>query len=199
MPYEPFTTESGFVLQPIHSFPPFFTKQHHPSILSDATQQWIKLILGYARHRRLWTLRVEDAESKDGPWNEVFWNPRIKRQMPQQYLEYITKTMVSEGSAFWEPPRQTRSVIVCWSKVDAWAETLYDWVLSTGQMNTILTYYEIQNPETVEGPMSETPLPLLLKAIQVLAKSGRAQQIEGEAADGAEGGGGVRFFRAVAK
>lgn len=47
--------------------------------------------------------------------------------------------------------------------------------------------------------MSGVPLPLLLKAIQVLAKSGRAQQIEGDAADGAEGGGGVRFFRAVAK
>ncbi|KAG8917464.1 hypothetical protein FRC01_002223 [Tulasnella sp. 417] len=103
--------------------------------------------------------------------------------MPKPYLEYIINAMVSEGSAFWEPPRQTRSVIV----------------LSTGQLNTILTYYEIQNPETVEGPMSDMPLPLLLKAIQVLAKSGRAQQLEGDAADGAEGGGGVRFFRAVAK
>ncbi|KAG8976100.1 hypothetical protein FRB90_009332, partial [Tulasnella sp. 427] len=110
--------------------------------------------------------------------------------MPQQHLEYIIKTMVSEGSAFWEPPRQMRSVIVCWLKVDAWAETLYDWVSSTGQFNTILTYYEIQNPESVEGPMSGVPLPLLLKAIQVLSKSGRAQQIEGDVADGVEGGGG---------
>jgi len=97
--------------------------------------------------------------------------------------------MVSEGAAFFEPPRQTRSVVVCWKTVEEWAEMLFDWVSSTGQLNTILTHYEIQEPP-VESALSRIPLPLLTRAIQVLMKSGRAQQIEGT-----EGGGAVRFFR----
>lgn len=118
--------------------------------------------------------------------------------------------MVGQGSAIYDPPRQTRSVILCWMTVDKWAETLYDWVggllpwlllgadiprqvNSTGQLSTILTHYEIQNPAVSSSPMADIPLPLLLRAIQVLVKSGRAQQIEGSE------DGGVRFFRGAGK
>lgn len=38
------------------------------------------------------------------------------------------KTMVAEDSAFYDPPKQTRSVIVCWKKVEHWADTLFEWV-----------------------------------------------------------------------
>lgn len=55
--------------------------QRHPEVLANSTQQWITLIIAYARNRRLWTLRVEDAELKDGDWSEVFWNPRIRRSL----------------------------------------------------------------------------------------------------------------------
>lgn len=51
-----------------------------------------------------------------------------------------------------------------------------------------MTHYEIQEPP-VTSPLSDIPRPLLTRAIQVLIKTGRAQQIEGT-----EGGGAVRFF-----
>ena len=60
-------------------------------------------------------------------------------------------------------------------------------VTSTGQLNTILTLYEITDPP-VESPLTGLPIVLLRKAIAVLAKTGRAQLIaitDGE---------GVRFF-----
>jgi len=114
--------------------------------------------------------------------------------MREPHLEYVIQTLVADGWAFYDPPRQTRSVIICWMKVEQWAETLYDWVSSTGQLNTILTHYEIQNPSVESSPMADIPLPLLLRAIQVLVKSGRAQQIESS-----EDGGGVRFFRTASK
>ncbi|KAG9013261.1 hypothetical protein FRB93_000784 [Tulasnella sp. JGI-2019a] len=189
MPFETFTTPSGFVLPSFHSMPAFFTMQKYPDVLSSSTRQWITLILAYARHQRLWTLRVEDANVKEGgDWSEIFWNPRVRRQMRTTHLDYLISTMVAEGSAIYEPPKQTQSVIVCWKKVDEWAETLFDWVESTGQLNTILTHYEIQEPP-VASPLSDIPLTLLTRAIQVLVKTGRAQQIEGT-----EGGGAIRFF-----
>jgi len=194
MPYETFTTESGFILPSTHSFPPFFTKQHNPSVLADATRQWTTLILSYAKFRRLWMLRLEDAQQKEGEWSEVFWNPRIRRQMPAAYLDYIIRTMINDQRAYYEPTRQTNSVIVCWNTTEEWAEILFDWVTSTGQLNTILTYYEIQEPP-VASPLSDIPLSLLVRAVSVLLKSGRAQQIEGT-----EGGpAAIRFFRSQGK
>lgn len=63
---------------------------------------------------------------------------------------------------------------------------------STGQLNTILTFYEITDPP-IDSAMSGVPLSLLRRAISILAKTGRAQILEG--ADG----GGVRFFPASGK
>jgi dethiobiotin synthetase len=62
---------------------------------------------------------------------------------------------------------------------------------STGQLNTILTFYEITSPP-LESQLTDLPLTLLRRAIGHLQKTGRAQIIE--AADG----GGVRLFAAAA-
>lgn len=59
--------------------------------------------------------------------------------------------------------------------------------VDTGQLNTILTFYDITDPP-VEAPFSGMPVPLLKKAVAILGKSGKAQIIS--IADGE----GVRFF-----
>jgi ESCRT-II complex subunit VPS25 len=113
--------------------------------------------------------------------------------------------MVSKNIATYEPAKQTRSVLLYWRLPEEWAEVLYQWVRdnesnlaslscspgaqasSTGQMNTILTFYDITDPP-VESPLTNIPIPLLRKAITILTKSNRAQIIaipDGE---------GVRFF-----
>lgn len=58
---------------------------------------------------------------------------------------------------------------------------------STGQLNTILTFYDITDPQ-VESELSSIPIPLLKKAISILSKTGRAQLI------GVSEGEGVRIF-----
>ena len=42
-------------------------------------EQWIRLILTYARERKLFTLRVDDAEEKGNEWDEILRNERINR------------------------------------------------------------------------------------------------------------------------
>jgi hypothetical protein len=59
--------------------------------------------------------------------------------------------------------------------------------VATGQLNTILTFYEIQNP-SLESDLSGIPTGLLRRAISILTKTQRAQLIE------AGDGDGVRFF-----
>ncbi|KAF7313395.1 hypothetical protein HMN09_00495300 [Mycena chlorophos] len=187
MSFSPFTTASGFLLPSLHSAPPFFTQQPHPDTNATATEQWSKLILAYGWHRKLYVLRVEDAETADGEWSEVLRNERINRKMPPAYLSSVLAGMVAKNHAVYEPAGQTRSVVLHWRLPEEWAEVLHTWAISTGQLNTILTFYEITEPP-LPSPLSGIPTSLLRKAIAVLSKSGRAQLIA------VSDGEGVRFF-----
>jgi ESCRT-II complex subunit VPS25 len=112
--------------------------------------------------------------------------------------------MVVKNVAAYDPPKQTRSVLLYWRLPEEWAEALYGWVrlfiwtvsahaynpsqaTSTGQLNTILTFYDITDPP-IESELSGIPVSLLRKAIAILTKSSRAQLI------GVADGEGVRLF-----
>ncbi|KAF7969234.1 hypothetical protein HWV62_27870 [Athelia sp. TMB] len=121
-------------------------------------------------------LRIEDAETTGGDWDEVLRNQRINRRILPSHLSYIFSDMVSKGLAAYEPPKQTRSILVYWRLPEEWAEVLHGWVSSTAQLNTIMTFYEITDPP-IESPLTDLPLPLLRQAITILGKTGRAQMI----------------------
>ncbi|KAI0339559.1 ESCRT-II complex vps25 subunit [Trametopsis cervina] len=183
----PFKTASGFLLPSIHAAPPFFTQQPNPTTQATLTAQWTRLILSYARHRNLFLLRVEDSEAPGNDWDEILRNERINRKILPSHLSAILADMVSKNIAIYEPIRQTRSVLLYWRTPDEWAEVLHSWADSTGQMNTILTFYDIIEPP-VPSPLSGIPISILRKAIGILAKTNRAQTIA--VADGE----GVRFL-----
>ncbi|KAF8519683.1 ESCRT-II complex vps25 subunit [Gautieria morchelliformis] len=183
---------SGFLLPSIHSLPPFFTLQPNPSTQAIQTQHWTRLILSYARHRRLFFLRVEDCEVAGSEWDEIFRNDRINRRLHPSHLLSLMESMVSQNMAVYEPPKQARAVILHWRLPEEWAEVLHEWVTSTGQLNTIMTFFEITSPP-VESPLSGVPITVLRRALTVLGKTGRGQVI-----DGMEGGG-VRFFPGTGK
>ncbi|KAK0221868.1 ESCRT-II complex vps25 subunit [Armillaria fumosa] len=187
MAFTTHTTPSGFLLPSIHSTPPFFSEQPNETTLASFTDHWIKLILAYARHRRLFFLHVEDAETSGNDWDEVFKNERINRRVLPPYLEHIMGAMVAKNVAVFEPAKQTRSALLYWRLPEEWAETLHEWAASTGHLNTIMTFYEVTDPP-LESPLSGIPVALLRKAIGILAKTSRAQLIA--VADGE----GVRFF-----
>lgn len=84
--------------------------------------------------------------------------------------------MNTSNQATFEPPTQKTSVLLYWNTPEQWADILYDWGVSTGQLNTILTFYEITEP-ALESALSGIPVVLLKKAIVLLQKNGRAQVI----------------------
>ncbi|KAL1940830.1 hypothetical protein VTO73DRAFT_7871 [Trametes versicolor] len=187
MSFSTHKTSSGFLLPSIHAAPPFFTKQPNPATQATVTQHWTQLILSYARHRNLFALRAEDADVAGGAWDEILRNPRINRRLLSSHLSAILADMVAKGHAVYEPPKQTSSVLLYWRSAEEWAQVLYDWAGSTGQMNTIMTFYEIVEPP-VPSPLSDIPLPILRRAVGVLTKSNRAQIIA------VTDGEGVRFL-----
>ncbi|KAH7914585.1 ESCRT-II complex vps25 subunit [Hygrophoropsis aurantiaca] len=179
--------QTGFLLPSIHSAPPFFTEQPNPNTQAQFNEQWIRLILTYARHRRLFSLRVEDAVVAGSEWDEVLRNERINRRMVPAHLSSILAAMVAKNLAVYEPAKQTSAVLLYWRLPEEWADVLHSWATATGQLNTILTYYEITDPP-VPSSLSDIPLPLLKRAVNVLTRSGRAQII------GVAEGEGIRLF-----
>jgi len=181
------TTPSGYLLPSIHSKPPFFTQQPNPASQAVVTEHWTKLILSYARHRKLFYLRVEDAETPGSDWDEILRNDKINRRLLPSHLSYLLADMVSKNKATYEPPKQRRTVLLYWRLPEEWAEVLHDWATSTGQLNTILTFYEIIEPP-VPSPLSGIPPSLLRRAVSILTKTSRAQIIA------VSDGEGVRFL-----
>ncbi|KAG1771542.1 ESCRT-II complex subunit-domain-containing protein [Suillus occidentalis] len=177
----------GFLLPSIHSASPFFTHQPNQNTHAHLTEQWIRLILTYARHKRLFVLRVEDAEVPGGDWDEILRNERINRRIPPSYLSSLMAALVAKDLAVYEPAKQTRAVLLHWRLPEGWADVLHSWATATGQLNTILTFYEISDPP-IPSPLSGIPIPLLRRAITILSRSNRAQII------GVADGEGVRFF-----
>ncbi|EJU03621.1 ESCRT-II complex vps25 subunit [Dacryopinax primogenitus] len=187
----PVKVQSGFLLPSIHSWPAFFTYQPNPRTFSTQREHWTTLILTYARFARIWELKVGDVDdaASGGVWGEVLHNPRLKppRTIGRKMLQILLEQLIEEERALPDPPKQSSSVILCWRTIPEWAGILHDWAVTTGQTNTILTLFEISNPQ-VPSDLSGMPEPLLRRAIALLQKTGKAQVIEG--ADG----GGVRFF-----
>ncbi|KAH9926995.1 ESCRT-II complex, vps25 subunit, partial [Fomitopsis serialis] len=114
------TTPSGKYSQSCHSQP-------NPATQATVTENWTRLILSYARHRKLFYLRVEDAETKGSEWDEILRNERINRRLMPSHLSFIMADMVSKNLAIYEPPKQTRTVLLHWRLPEEWAEVLHEW------------------------------------------------------------------------
>ncbi|KZP01623.1 ESCRT-II complex, vps25 subunit [Calocera viscosa TUFC12733] len=194
----PYQAPSGFLLPSIHSWSAFYTYQPNPRTFLTQSQDWTSLLLAYARFRRLWLLALSDADAaaaglgeggKGTEWAEALHNPRLRppRTISRKILLLVIEQLIASDRAIPDPPKQTSSVVLCWRSVPEWAGVLHEWALKTGQTNTILTLFEISNP-AVESELSGMPEVLLRRAIAVLARTGKAQVIEGGE------GGGVRFF-----
>ena len=93
-------------------------------------------------------MRVEDAEAPESDWAEILRNERINRELsslfliPQphssnfmgtgkiipHHLSNIMEAMTDKNLAIYEPPKQTRSILIYWRLPEEWAEVLYEWV-----------------------------------------------------------------------
>lgn len=70
------------------------SQQPNPTTQAVQTEHWTRLILSYARHARVFTIGVEDAELKTGPWADILSNPTIARSSPLLRLFLYLKSCI---------------------------------------------------------------------------------------------------------
>lgn len=104
--------------------------------------------------------------------------------------------MVQQGSAAYDASSVTKAkgsqaapdgaiVWLYWKRPEEWASTIYDWINETGQTGSIMTFYELTQGDMAHTTeFHELPEPILRKALDVLARQGKAQVFQGAGEDG---------------
>ncbi|KAG5929051.1 hypothetical protein E4U42_007276 [Claviceps africana] len=176
------SSPSPFPFPREYHFPPFFTPQ--PNLTTRHAQQtkWSALILAYARHHRIFRLSVSTASETD-----LFYNARINRRLSIPDIHTLINFMRKDGRAEYESASRAASVasgwdvvFLHWKKPEEWAALIEKYVEDTAQKGSVLTVYEIK----LHGLDHD----VLLKALNILVKKGRAQIF------GSDDSLGVKFF-----
>eukprot|EP00727_Mastigamoeba_balamuthi_P006749 m51a1_g2695 hypothetical protein (990) ;mRNA; f:782470-786054 len=161
-----------------YNLPPFFTVQPVEETRRKQSQLWGDLILNYCRHHKLYELDIADAAL-----SPLFSNSAINRKLPAEGIVAFVDELVAQGSAEWVNKDKTKASIL-WRNIDHWASLVYDWVSQTGQTNTVMTVWEIQNGDSSQGQeFHGLDTRILLKALRSLEKQGKAQVFTGSSDD----------------
>lgn len=172
-------------LPPIHSFPPFFTRQPNVETFNSQKQQWAAIILAYYRANRQYHLLL----TTDSLGSELFTNKAINRTLKLETLREIVEVMVVQGQAEYLSKKRDE-VLIYWRRPEDWALILGKYIDSTGQNNSVLTLYELTEAEEAQGSeFWEMDKSMLRKVIEVMSKKGKAVIMKGS--DGEEQG--VKF------
>lgn len=190
---------TGFKFPQEYSFPPFFTRQ--PNITTRHAQQrtWSALVLAYARHHRLFRLRLSEAAE-----TELFYNHALERRLQPVDIRELIDSMAKEGRAEYITASSSSSgvgmtssfadgghdvIFIYWKKPEEWAAIVEQYVEDTAQKGSVLTVYELsQGDGTRSTDLHGIDSEVLLKALNILVKRGKAQIF------GQEDSLGVKFF-----
>lgn len=182
-----------FEFPKIHSFPPFYTKQRNATILENQLDAWGALVLDYCEHYRIFSVLengsvLAQQESHDMP--DLFENKAIERAVLDDFKKDILAHLVTKlaRAAYVDPKKRDAGVLLYWRTPAEWAALLREHVDSTGQLGTILTVYELTKLEEAAPQFRNMDYQLLVRAIEVLMKQGRAQVLKAEDGSGQIGG-----------
>ncbi|SNX85862.1 related to VPS25 - vacuolar protein sorting [Melanopsichium pennsylvanicum] len=204
------TAKTSFRFPSIHSFPPFYTIQHNPVTRSQQLSQWRSLILDYCRHHRIFSLSplpsISDGATNHAasdPHQFLFANKSIQRTLSPESIRQILTDLVDHKQGLWEDQLITgktiktasssagggvANVYVYWKTPAQWADTIYDWIIATGQNKSIMTLFELNKGDLVVGQdFYDMPTPLLRSALKHLSSQGKAQIFAGSEANDGEG------------
>ncbi|KAL2202989.1 ESCRT-II complex, vps25 subunit [Sarocladium strictum] len=178
------TSPTPFSYPPEYNFPPFYTRQPNATTHHAQLTKWSSLVLAYCRHHRVFRLNLLDDESP------LFRNTTIDRRLSQRDIRDVALFMHKEGRVeFLSGGVNGDNVFVYWKKLEEWAAAVEQWVDDTGQKGAVVTIYEITQGDGTKGTdLHGMDTEVLLKALNILVKRGKAQIF------GQEESQGVKFF-----
>lgn len=176
-----------FSFPSLYEFPPFFTRQPNVETWKSQQSHWVSLILRYCQYKRIFRFYV----SKELLEMELFSNNKIHRQVKMDMLKEILDFMANKHDGEWLDSGKKEVFLIYWKTLDEWADIMINWVEETGQRNSVLTYYELVEGNTLINTELYKIDPIILKkAINILVKKDMAQVLRSTNEDEF----GVKFF-----
>jgi ESCRT-II complex subunit VPS25 len=176
-----------FEFPKIHSFPPLYTKQPNVTVLNNQLESWMNIILSYCQYYQITSLLLngqikycQDESVDVSKLPELFNNKSINRSINDDFKLEILQYMIKKNKAgFINPKQKNLGIFIYYKSLNEWSDLLYSYIDSTGQLNTILTIYELTKSEmNLPKDLYNLDELLLVKIIKdVLMKSGKAQII----------------------
>lgn len=107
----------------------------------------------------------------------IFENKTIDRVVTQQFRQEILRHMVQKQvAATVAPGKYDQGIYVYWRSLDEWGEMLYDHAAQTGQLDTVMTIYELTSEDlTLPEPLKHLDQAFLLTIIADLKKKNKVQ------------------------
>ncbi|KAL6072153.1 Vacuolar protein-sorting-associated protein 25 [Balamuthia mandrillaris] len=178
------SSSSSFSFPWFHESPPFYTLQPVLNTRKKQLELWANLVLDYCQHFRIYELGVADAAQ-----HPLFCNTRINRRLNGEALVHVFEHLVQLGNAEWADKERTKLAIF-WRTPMQWADQIYKWVNENGLTGTVMTVYELrEGPAAKDQEFSGLDQGVLVKALQILEKQGKAKLFSGSEA----GSLGVKF------
>ncbi|KAL2133790.1 hypothetical protein VTI74DRAFT_1687 [Chaetomium olivicolor] len=140
------------------------------------------------------TVTTTTTPSSELDTSELFFNRRINRRLSLADIREVIDFLRKDGRAEYVSPSSAEGgggdvVWIYWRTPEEWASLVEAWVDETGQKGSVLTLYELVEGDGTRGTeFHGLDQDLLLKALQVLVKRGKAQVF------GQEDSQGVKFF-----
>ncbi|KAJ4158565.1 uncharacterized protein LMH87_009084 [Akanthomyces muscarius] len=193
----PAAAAADFKFPQEYFFPAFFTRQTNLTTRHAQLRTWAALVLSYARHHRLFRLRLSEAADSD-----LFRNRRLERRLQAPDIRELVDAMVKDGRAeYLAGPGSSAAaaaaqdgggldvVLVYWRRPEEWAALVEAYVEDTAQKGSVLTVYELSEGDgTRNTELHGIDGEILRKALNILVKRGKAQIF------GQEDSLGVKFF-----
>ena len=147
----PAAAAADFKFPQEYFFPAFFTRQTNLTTRHAQLRTWTALVLSYARHHRLFRLRLSEAADSD-----LFRNRRLERRLQAPDIRELVDAMVKDGRAeYLAAPGPSAAaaaaqdgggldvVLVYWRRPEEWAALVEAYVEDTAQKGSVLTVYEL--------------------------------------------------------
>lgn len=162
------TTEFQFPWQ--FNFPPFFTIQPNLETKKIQLETWSTLIIDYCCSKKIQSINLNEMINES-----IFYNKKIDRQLNKDSLIIILDFMQTKGTIEWINKEKT-DCFIYWKPIEEWCKIIYNWIKETGQLNTILTFYEILE-ENSNSPFHKMDQKLFVRILTHLNNQNKCEII----------------------
>lgn len=161
---------SSFIPPLYYKFRPFFTLQPIAETRHKQLKLWRELILAYHEHHKLYSMGLPSSFP-------LFRNEAIDRQLSQESIEAIVKSLLNSHEAEWEDEATRTNLLIFWRTPSALARDIGLWaVQKLTKFDCVIAIVEIYTDEL--SPFLGVDAALIRKALEILEEEGKCLIIE---------------------